>query len=108
MEISERLDRKIHDRVDTYVFKVNSHNRVYEPELNNITDIAIVFKNGKFDYAKFPFKSPYTEAIWEVMAAINLQIKFITEMLELEKKAKLEYFEKLNKQNKTIIRKAKK
>ena len=62
--------------VETYSYKVNGTSG--EPGISySMERVVIVFKDGKFDHAMFPFTSPYTKAQWEVLAAISEKIKKI-------------------------------
>ncbi len=47
----------------------------------NYGKISIIFVNGVFGEAKYSFNSVYTRKEWEILAAINAEVKKIEEGL---------------------------
>jgi len=70
-------DETVHT-VTTYQYKINTYGISSEPELCNCGYIRIIFVNGIFDRAEFPFSNPYTKNQWEVLSAINEKIQELT------------------------------
>ena len=63
-----------HTKTDTYSYTINSGGEFYVTESGKVT---IVFENGVFISASFPFRDRYSRNGWRILAAINKKIEEI-------------------------------
>ena len=77
------LYNEVHTRRDSYRWTINGGGvfRVME-----IGDVEIVFENGKFVSASYPFTGVYTRNGWRILAAINEKIEIIESRFMQENK----------------------
>ncbi len=61
-------------RTDTYCFQINSGGEFFVKESGTV---KIIFENGVFVSASFPFCGSYTRNGWRILAAINDEINII-------------------------------
>jgi len=73
---------KTHIRTDTFTYKINSGGEFSIRESGIVT---IVFENGRFVKAEFPFTGSYSRNGWRILSAINNEISQIES--ELAEKA---------------------
>lgn len=62
------LYKERHTRIDTYQYEINGGGEFFIQESGRV---IIVFENGKFVSASFPFQSVYTRNGWRILAGIN-------------------------------------
>lgn len=71
-------DKKVRtEQVFTYQI-----NRGGMHHVTNDGDVVIVFVNGRFDHARFPFSGSYDRNEWRILKAIEEEISRIEESLK--------------------------
>ena len=63
-----------YEGLETYSFQINVGGELYVEESG---EVKIVFKNGRFESATFPFSGVYTRNGWRILADIESKIRDI-------------------------------
>jgi len=63
-----------HKRIDTYEYQINGGGVYFVEESGRV---IIIFEDGKFKSASYPFSGQYSRNAWRILAAINEKINEI-------------------------------